>query len=358
MGTYNRGIMMDTMKVVIKEKAGPGLKLSEKPVPVLEKDDWVKIKILAASVCGTDMHIDEWDEWSQQRVKPGTTVGHELAGEIVEIGKNVKNLKVGDIVACETHIVCEVCDLCLTGNAHVCKETEIIGVHVDGAFAEYICMPESNCRPQPKDIEPKYLSVLEPFGNAVHTVTRFEVKDQIVAVVGCGPIGLMAVNLAKVLGAKKVIAVEIDEYRINMAKELGADVCINPIEEDVVARMMEESNQKGIDVICEFSGNAGAMETMFKYVGLNGKISILGIPRRDLTIDFANDIVFKGVTIYGVVGRKMYETWDKAAEIVKTGKVDFEKIVTNTFPLENFQDAIDLMKSGKCGKIVLIPNHK
>jgi threonine 3-dehydrogenase len=219
-------------------------------------------------------------------------------------------------------------------------------------------MPESNCRPQPKDIDPKYLSVLEPFGNAVHTVTQFDVKDQIVAIVGCGPIGLMAVNLAKVMGAKKVIAVEIDEYRIKMAKDLGADVCVNPIEEDVVARMMEESDQKGIDVICEFSGNAGAMEAMFKYVGLNGKISILGIPRKDLTIDFANDVVFKGVTIYGVVGRKMYETWDKAAEIVKTGKVDFEKIVTNTFPLEDFQKAIDLMKSGKCGKIVLIPNHK
>jgi len=350
--------MAENMKVIIKEKAGPGLNLSEKPVPVLENDDWVKIKILAASICGTDMHIDEWDEWSQQRVKPGTTVGHELAGEIVEVGSNVKNLKIGDIVACETHIVCETCELCQTGNAHVCEETVIIGVHTDGAFAEYICMPESNCRPQPKDIEPKYLSVLEPFGNAVHTVTEFDVKDKNVAVIGCGPIGLMAVNIAKVLGAKKVVAVEIDEYRIQMAKELGADVCINPIKEDVIARMKEETDGKGIDVACEFSGNKQAIEAIFKYIGLNGKISILGIPRGELSIDVANDVVFKGVTIYGVLGRKMYETWDKAAEIVASGKIDFSKIVTHTYDLENYEEAFDLMRSGQCGKVVLIPNHK
>ncbi len=349
---------MDTMKVIIKETAGPGLKLSEKPVPKLENPNWVKLKILAASVCGTDLHIYEWDDWSKQRVKPGTTVGHELAGEVIEVGSEVKNLKIGDIVACETHIVCEECELCKSGNAHVCEQTQIIGVHCDGAFAEYICMPESNCRIQDPKIEPKYLSVLEPFGNAIHTMCEFDIKDKVVAIVGCGPIGLMAINIAKTLSAKTIIAVEIDEYRRDMAKNLGADHVINPLNVNIVDKMNELSNNKGIDVVADFSGNKQAIESIFKYVALNGKVSILGIPRENLEIDFANDVVFKGVTIYGVLGRKMYETWDESAEVVSTGKVDFDKIVTHVFPMEEFQKAFDLMESGKCGKIVLIPEHK
>ncbi|MDF2698882.1 MAG: tdh [Haloplasmataceae bacterium] len=347
------------MTVVIKDEPKKGLKISKKLIPQNIGDDEVLIKVLATSVCGTDYHIYSWDEWSQNRIKQlPLTMGHELAGEIVKLGKNVKNVKLGDIVSAETHIVCNNCEFCKTGQGHICQNTKIIGVDIDGCYANYVKLPAQNCFVNDKEVDPKYLCIQEPLGNAVHTILHFDIIGKNVAILGCGPIGLMAVNVAKAVGASKVIAIEINEYRRNLAKELGADVVINPKEEDVIKRVLEETDGLGVDVLGEFSGNKFAVEQSFKYIKLGGKMSILGIPNKKIEIDLASDVVFKGITIYGVTGRKMYENWYQMKGLIKANKLNLAKVVTHTFPLTEVEKAMEIMASGNSGKIVLIPEHE
>jgi len=346
---------MKTMTAFIKESRNPGFTMVEKPIPSEIKSDEVFIKILATSICGTDVHIYKWDRWSQGRIKPPLTVGHEFSGRVLAIGSDVKNIKVGDIVSAETHIVCGTCEWCQRGEYHICKNTKIIGVDTDGCFAEYAKMPAFNLIVNHSDVHPKFLSVQEPLGNAVHTMLHFDIKDKTVAVVGCGPIGLMGVNIAKAVGSKKIIAIEINDYRINLAKELGADVVINPLKEDVIKRVMEETDGAGIDVVTEFSGNKTAIEQAFKYVKPGGKMSLLGIVPSNVEIDLSSDIVFKGISIYGVVGRLMFKTWEQVTELVQSGKLDLDKIITHTFPLKEMEKAMAIMASGNSGKVVLIP---
>jgi threonine 3-dehydrogenase len=346
---------MKTMTAFIKESRNPGFTMVQKPIPSEIKSDEVFIKILATSICGTDVHIYKWDRWSQGRIKPPLTVGHEFSGEVLAIGKDVKNVKVGDIVSAETHIVCGTCEWCKRGEYHICKNTKIIGVDTDGCFAEYAKMPAFNLIVNHSGVHPKFLSVQEPLGNAVHTMLHFDIKDKTVAVVGCGPIGLMGVNIAKAVGSKKIIAIEINDYRIKLAKELGAHVVINPLKEDVIQRVMEETEGAGIDVVTEFSGNKTAIEQVFKYIKPGGKMSLLGIVPSNIEIDLSNDIVFKGISIYGVVGRLMFKTWEQVTELVQSGKLDLDKIITHTFPLKDMEQAMATMASGNSGKVVLIP---
>ncbi|MCF7931935.1 MAG: L-threonine 3-dehydrogenase [Acholeplasmataceae bacterium] len=347
---------MKQMNAVIKAKKGPGFQMVRKDVPEdLGRND-VLVKILATSICGTDVHIYNWDQWSASRIKPPLTVGHEFCGEVIKLGEDVRSVKVGDIVSAETHIVCGVCEFCREGNAHICTNTKIIGVDTDGCFAEYARMPAQNLIKDTSGLDPKYLSVQEPLGNAVHTMLHFDITAKTVAVVGCGPIGLMGVNIAKAVGAKKIIAVEINDYRIQLAKELGADVVINPKTEDIVARVLEETSGLGVDVVAEFSGNKSAIEAAFKYVKAGGEMSMLGIVPDTIEIDLSNDVIFKGVTLYGVIGRKMFKTWNQVQGLIQSGKLDLEKIVTHAFPLEDFETAMAVMKSGNSGKVVMIPN--
>lgn len=345
----------DTMIAVIKEKPERGLKVTRRPIPKDINDDEVLIKVLATSICGTDYHIYDWDEWSQNRINPPQIMGHELAGEVIKIGKNVTNVKLGDIVSAETHIVCEVCEQCLDDKKHVCQNTKIIGVDIDGCFAEYVKLPAVNLLVNDPSIDPKYLCIQEPLGNAVHTMMEFDIKGKDVAIVGCGPIGLMAIRVAKAVGARKVIAVEVNEYRYNFAKELGADVVINPIKEDVVATVLKHTNG-GVDVVGEFSGNEAAISAAFKYLKLGGAMSMLGIPKKPFVVDISSDIVFKGIKIYGVVGRKMFKTWEQMKELIATGKLELEKLVTHVYDLTDVQKGMDVMESGNSGKVVLIPN--
>lgn len=341
------------MLVAIKDQKAPGIKITQKDIPDQLNDDEVLIKVLATAICGTDYHIYSWDEWSQKRIKPPIVMGHEFAGEVVKVGKKVKRVKIGDIVSAETHIVCGECEFCRSGKAHICQETKIIGVDTDGSFAEYVKLPASNLIVNDKNVDPRFLSIQEPLGNAVHTMLHFDIIGRDVAILGCGPIGLMAVNIAKVVGAKKIIAIEINEYRRNLAKELGADIVINPLEEDVVKRVLEETNGLGVDVLGEFSGNKQAIEQAFKYIKLGGYMSILGIPSKNIEIDLAQDVVFKGITIYGVTGRIMYDTWHQVRGIIR--RLDLDKIITHTFKLEEIDKAMEVMKSGNSGKIALIP---
>jgi threonine 3-dehydrogenase len=348
---------IDTMNVIVKDQKMRGLTKTRKEIPSDLKDDEVLIKVIYASVCGTDYHIYQYDDWAKKRLKLPFTAGHEFAGEVIKIGSQVKRVKVGDIVSAETHIVCGTCEYCLRGEGHICKDTKIIGVDTDGCFAEYVKIPAMNCFVNSKDKNPLYLSVQEPLGNAVHTMTHFDIENKDVVVVGCGPIGLMGVNVAKAYKAKKIIAIEVNEYRLNLAKKLGADIVINPIKEDVIARVLEETNGQGPDVIGEFSGNKTAIEQAFKYLKPGGGLSLLGIPSKDIEIDLANDIVFKGIRVYGVVGRRIYDTWNQVKELVDQDLLNFETIITHTFPMSEIDSAMELMGSGNCGKIVIDPRR-
>lgn len=347
--------MPETMTAIRKEVAGPGVTITTRDIPNKLTPTEVLIKVLATSICGTDTHIYNWDDWSKRRIKPPLTVGHEFCGRVEKIGNDVVGVKVGDIVSAETHIVCGHCEFCRRGEAHICVNTKIIGVDTDGCFAEYAKMPYQNLIVNNSDIDPVYKSIQEPLGNAVHTMLHFDITGKTVAVVGCGPIGLMGVNIAKAVGASKIIAIEVNEYRLNLAKELGATVCINPLKEDVIKRVLEETNGLGVDVVTEFSGNKKAIEQSFKYVKLGGKMSMLGIASSNIEIDLSNDVVFKGITIYGVVGRIMYQTWDKVKGLIDSGNLNLEKIVTHTFKLTEIDEAMKVMNSGNSGKIVLIP---
>ncbi|KGG80332.1 L-threonine 3-dehydrogenase [Caloranaerobacter azorensis H53214] len=347
--------MSGKMKVVLKDKPGVGAVLAERDIPKIGPND-VLVKVLATSICGTDYHIYSWDEWSQKRIKPPRVMGHEFAGEVVEVGSNVKSVKVGDIVSAETHIVCGVCPLCTTGNAHICVNTKILGVDTDGTFAEYVAIPESNAWVNDKDVPVELLSIQEPLGNAVHTVLAGEIIGKSIAVVGCGPIGLMAVAVAKAASASKVIAIEVNEYRIELAKKMGADVVINPVKENVVERVLEETSGYGVDVVAEMSGNVMAIQQAFKYIKLGGRMSLLGIPSKNVELDLANDIIFKGITIQGIVGRRMYNTWHQVKGLLASGNLNLEPIITHKLPLEEFEKGMELMKSGNCGKVVLYPN--
>ena len=345
------------MNCVVKDKPERGLTMTKKPIPSELKADEVLIKVNYASVCGTDYHIYSYDDWAKKRLKLPFTAGHEFSGEVVKIGQDVSRVKLGDIVSAETHIICGTCEFCLRGEGHICENTKIIGVDTDGCFAEYVRIPAMNCFINSKDANPIHLSVQEPLGNAVHTMCHFDIENKDVVIVGCGPIGLMGVNVAKAYKAKKIIAVEVNEYRCNKAKELGADVVINPLKEDVIARVLEETNGRGADVIGEFSGNKQAIEKAFKYLKAGGGLSMLGIPSEDIDVDVANDIVFKGARIYGVVGRRIYDTWYQVKELVDNNLLDFDSIITHVLPMSKVHEAMEIMGSGNSGKIVLIPGE-
>ncbi len=254
------------MTCIVKDKPEIGLTLAKKKIPSDLENHEVLIKVNYTSVCGTDYHIYMYDDWAKKRLKLPFTAGHEFSGEIVKLGSEVTRVGLGDIVSAETHIICNTCEFCLRGDGHICENTKIIGVDIDGCFAQYVKIPAMNCFINSKDANPLHLSVQEPLGNAVHTMTHFPIEGKDVVITGCGPIGLMGVNVSKAYKAKKIIAIEVNDYRLKLAKELGADVVINPLKEDVVARVLEETGGRGADVVGEFSGNKHAIEQAFKYV--------------------------------------------------------------------------------------------
>jgi threonine 3-dehydrogenase len=344
------------MKVIEKFERKPGARLSERAMPEIGSGE-ILVRVLASSICGTDYHIYSWDKWSQNRINPPLVAGHEFAGEVVEAADDVTRVKVGDHVSAETHIVCGVCEFCRTGKGHICQDTKILGVDMDGAFAEYVKIPAENALINDKNVSAEYLSIQEPLGNAMHTVLSGEIIGKSIAIVGCGPIGLMAVNVAKAVGARKIIAVEVNEYRLNLAKELGADLVINPLEEDVVERIMSETDGLGVDVVAEMSGNEKAIQQAFKYIKLGGRMAMLGIPNNKVSLNIADDIVFKGITIHGIVGRKMYETWHQVQGLIESGRLDLDKIITHRIKFSDFEEGMELMKSGNCGKVVLLPDN-
>ncbi len=341
------------MKAILKEREGIGLVMRDVPEPTNPKPDEVIIKIKRVSICGSDVHIYNWDPWASSRIRPPRIIGHEFAGIVVEKGEAVRGLEVGDYVTAESHVYCGHCYQCMTGRAHVCRNLKILGVDIDGAFAEYVKVPARILWKVSSEIDPNYASVMEPFGNAVHTVTTEDLTGKTVFITGAGPIGVMAVQLAKVEGASLVVVSEIRDYRIELAKRNGADVVVNPNEEDPVEVIMELTGGDGVDVFLEMSGNEKALIQGFEALTPGGTAVILGVFPEKVTFNLNDLLTFKGVKVQGITGRRIFQTWRIADQLLKSGRIDMSKIVTHILPFEEWERGFELMRSGKSGKVVL-----
>ena len=347
--------MAEKMKALAKMKSAPGLELIEADVPTIKGDE-ILIKVSTTSICGTDLHIYNWDKWSQDRIKPPRITGHELAGEVIAIGPQTKNIKVGDFVSAESHIVCGNCYLCRTGQYHICKDFKIIGVDVDGVFADYVALPEICAWKNEPDFDRDLASIQEPFGNAVQTAYVDELVGKTVAIFGLGAIGLFCIPLAEVAGATKVFAIDINDYKLNLAKTMSSTaICLNSLKDDVVSAILDETEGLGIDVVLEVSGSNAALINELKVLRNGGRLSLLGIPAKPVELNLAEQIVLKGVTVHGITGRKMFDTWYKTSRLIKSGKVNIKPVITHSFKMEQYKEAFELMKSGESGKIVLYP---
>jgi len=343
------------MLAVVKPEAKSGAEIRQVPVPKYGATD-VLVKVKVASVCGTDLHIYNWDQWAQHRIRPPLIPGHEFCGHVVARGANVTTVKEGDFVSAEMHVACGKCYQCRTGEAHICQHVKIIGVDANGAFAEYVKIPESNIWKIDPKIPPDYASVLDPLGNAVHTVLAGEIAAKTVAVIGCGPIGLFAIAVARACGASEVFALEINAHRRKLAEEMKADVVLNPGQDNVYERVMDITEGTGVDVVLEMSGHPDAIRLGFKILRLGGRASLLGIPSRPMELNLSEDIIFKGARVQGINGRLMYKTWYQMNALLKAGKLDLSPVITDRMALADFSKGMDRLKSGESSKILLYPN--
>ena len=342
------------MRALVKPGPDPGAVLMEVPVPVPGPGE-VLIRLEAVSVCGTDIHIERWDAWAAANVVTPRIFGHEMAGRVVQLGEGVTRVALGQRVAAETHLVDWTCYQCRTGRQHVCQNYRILGVHADGAFAEYIVLPESNV--WISDTLPAEVAALqEPMGNAVFSVFVEEVAGQSVAVLGCGPIGLMSIAIAKRAGARRVIATDIRPERLELAERMGADVVVDAGAADVVARIRAETDGDGADVVLEMSGSEPALHQGFAAVTNGGRVSLLGTHSHPVTLDVSSEIIFKALRVYGITGRRLFETWYQTRALLEEG-LDLSPIITHHFPLSEYRQAFDLVAAGHAGKVVLLPQE-
>lgn len=339
-----------TMQALVKASAAAGMEMREMPVPQIGPSD-VLVAVETASVCGTDLHIYHWDEWAQKRIKPPYIPGHEFCGVVAAVGDLVQNVAVGDFVSAEMHIACGHCLQCRIGQAHVCQFVKILGVDGDGAFADYVRIPASNIWKLDPAIPRDFGSLFDPFGNAVHTALSGTIAGQTVAVVGCGPIGLFSIAVAKACGAAKVFAIEPNEARRELARRMGATVTLQPTEAE--AAILRETNGTGVDVLLEMSGHPGAIAQGFRVLRMGGRASLLGIPSRAVELDLANAVIFKGATVHGINGRKMYETWYQAEALIRDSGIDLSPVITHRLPLAEFSEAMHLLETGEASKILL-----
>jgi len=343
--------MPDTMLAVVKPEAAPGADVREVKVPGFGRND-VLVRVKVASICGTDLHIYEWDRWAQGRIHPPLIPGHEFCGEVVAYGNEVTSVKEGDFVSAEMHVACGKCLQCRTGEAHICQNVKIIGVDADGAFAEFVVIPESNIWKLDPGIPQEYASILDPLGNAVHTVLAGEIAAKTVAITGCGPIGLFAIAVARAVGAAQVFAIEVNEHRRNIAKQMKADLALDPSKEDVNAIVMERTGGLGVDVVLEMAGHPSAIRTAFDIVRRGGRISLLG----PISLNFSEDIIFKGITVQGINGRRMYQTWYQMTALLKAGKLDLHPVITDRIAMRDFSKGMERLKTGEASKILVYPN--
>lgn len=338
------------MKALVKKFPQKGLWFEDVPEPITGVND-VKIKIHKTAICGTDLHIYNWDEWSQKTIKTPMTIGHEYVGEIVEIGDNVRKYKIGDIVSGEGHIVCGKCRNCLAGRGHLCKDTVGVGVNRDGAFAQYLVIPEDNVRKCEENIPEEMYSIFDPFGNAVHTALSFDLTGEDVLITGAGPIGIMAAAVCKFVGARYVVITDINDTRLELAEKLGIAHRVNTMKESLRDKMAELGIKEGFDVGLEMSGSEIALNSMIDHMTHGGKIALLGILSNDSKVDWSK-IIFNGLIMKGIYGREMHETWYKMSAMLQGG-LDISNIITHRFDIRDFEKGFEAMNSGKSGKVIL-----
>lgn len=338
------------MKALVKSHAEPGLWLEDIPEPTIGIND-VLIKVHYAGICGTDVHIYQWDDWAKKTIPVPMAIGHEFVGEVAEVGSNVNDFYPGDIVSGEGHVTCGRCRNCMAGRRHLCANTKGVGVNRPGAFAEYISLPMTNIWRHHPGIDEEVAAIFDPFGNAVHTALSFPVLGEDVLITGAGPIGIMAIPVAKHAGARHVVVTDMNPYRLDLARRMGATLAVNPAETSLTDVQKQLGMLEGFDVGLEMSGNPAALKDMIANMSHGGKVAILGIPAKDMAMDW-RQVIFNMITIKGIYGREMYETWYKMSVMIDSG-LDISPVITHRFAFEDFQQGFDAMISGQTGKVVL-----
>ena len=346
--------MQGTMTAVLKAEPAPGSTVTRVPVPAVGPRD-VLVRVMAASICGTDLLIQNWDPWAQRRIHPPLVFGHEFCGEVVAVGDAVTGAPTGTFVSVEGHVVDGTCYQCRTGNSHICENVSIVGIDRPGCFAEYVAVPATNIYPMGEGISPEVAAIQDPFGNAVHTTLAGEVAGLTVAVVGSGPIGCCAVAVARAAGACAVFATDVRPFRLDLARTMGATRTIDSRSEDPVAVVKAETAGQGADVVLEMSGHPGAIRQAFKMLRAGGRISLLGIPSQAVPLDLAEDVIFKGATVQGINGRRMWKTWYQAQALLRSGQVDLSPLITHRLPLDQIEKGMALLRDGQAAKIILYP---
>jgi threonine 3-dehydrogenase len=341
------------VKAVLKPSPGPGFELATVPDPTPAAGE-VVLRVEAASICGTDVHLYEWNPWAAARVHPPRVMGHEMCGEVVAQGEGGKSVRLGSRVAVETHLVCGHCPECRRGDFHVCANTRILGVDVDGAFAEYVTVPAHNTWPVAPGLPPELGALMEPFGNAAHACSYGRLRSQVVLVLGCGPIGCMCVGIARADGASRIVAVDRNPFRLELARAMGAD---EVVEAGAPDEAVLEAAGGPLDCALEMSGAPAAVAAATRLVRPGGWISLLGIGDAPATLDLSRDVVMKGLTLYGVTGRRMFSTWEQTSAYLADSRIDVRPLLTHHMPMADVDQAIDLMRSGRCGKVVLDPRQ-
>ncbi|MDP6037969.1 MAG: L-threonine 3-dehydrogenase [Candidatus Latescibacteria bacterium] len=348
--------MSEKMKAIRKPTAEPGLIVEDIPIPVPDSHD-VLVRVEAASICGTDLHIWKWDEWSRNRIQPPLTLGHEFAGTVVEVGSAVEQVRVGDYVSAESHVTCGHCFQCRTGQAHMCPDTQILGVDREGAFAEYVSVPETvvwqNNRSK---LPPDIASLQEPFGNAVFATLSHDLSGQTVAVFGCGPIGLFSIGIARASGAGAVFAIDPVDFRLNLAWAMGATKTFAPQKgESTVDWLLEANEGFGVDIVLEMSGAPAAINDAFTAVRNGGRMTLFGIPSGPVEIDVAEKMIFKNLNVFALNGRRIWDTWYKTRWLLESGVVDLRPLITRQMDFDQIDEAVGLLDTGQACKIVLNP---
>jgi len=338
------------MKALVKKYPKKGIWLENVPEPECG-DSEIKVKITHTAICGTDLHIFNWDSWAQRTLNVPLIIGHEFCGIIKEVGKNVRRYHEGQRVSGEGHIACGYCRNCRAGKQHFCASSKGIGVHTNGAFAEYLVIPESNIWPISDNTSSEIAAFFDPFGNAVHSISSYKIVGEDILITGAGPIGLISVAVCKFMGARNIVITDINDYRLILAQKLGATKTINTKKESVIDCFSELNIKHGFDVGLEMSGHPQAFNEMLSCIYHGGKIVLLGLLPKSTSINWDN-IIFKGLNVKGVYGREMYETWYKMDQLINSG-LDLNKIITHKFPISNFNDAFDVISTGQCGKIVM-----
>ena len=338
------------MHALVKARAAAGIDLQDIAKPAPGPND-VLIRVKRTAICGTDMHIYNWDAWAQKTIPVPMAVGHEYCGEVVEIGSEVSGFKPGDRVSGEGHITCGHCRNCRAGRRHLCRNTVGVGVNRPGAFAEYVVIPAFNAFKLPAAIDDEIAAILDPLGNAVHTALAFDVVGEDVLITGAGPIGIMAAAIVRFIGARNVVITDVNDYRLELARKMGATLALNVTRDKLEDAMKQLGMQEGFDVGLEMSGNAAALRDMLRTMHHGGSIAMLGIPPNEVAIDW-NEVILKGLTIKGIYGRQMFETWYKMAALLQSG-LNIRPVITHRLPYTQYQHAFDIMGSGQSGKVVM-----